>query len=251
MGGILTTKIGGYESKHSILLCFILGGLAGAFSIPVPLVDTIVPFTIYLWLVLFFGGAIVPPITGIIISSLPLALRGSASSILNVFCCMLGYLPAPFAYGIIYDVTKDNLKRMAFTCLMYYSLIGFVLLSFAAYFRYKSFNNLKDKNHRYSYKSLNSLCASSVAKMFGTFTDVDTSSVNKQNTNVVVNEPANVQQLLTPDAVENRMIEEVRSDSRFNSEDSMHKDNSGISYNNQNTMNNNEVEKSFNIEKTS
>ncbi len=172
VGGVVSSKIGGYESKHSILLCLICGALAGGFSIPVPFVDTIIPFTIYLWLVLFFGGAIVPPITGIIISSLPIKLRGLGNSITNVFSNLLGYLPAPYIYGVIYENTKDTQKRMAFTCLMYYSLLGFILLSLATYFRYKNFNDKKPENEpkpSLNYKDI--IYAESVAKMFGTFID--------------------------------------------------------------------------------
>ena len=54
-GGVVSAKTGGYESKHSILVCFIFGLLAGIAAIPVPITNEIFYFTLYLWLVLFFG----------------------------------------------------------------------------------------------------------------------------------------------------------------------------------------------------
>jgi hypothetical protein len=175
-GGILTSRIGGYESKHSILLCLIFGILAAASSIPVPLVDHIVPFTVYLWLLLFFGGAIVPTITGIIISSLPLTLRGSANSITCIFCSLLGYMPAPFVYGSIYEATKYSNDRTGFMCVMYYSLVGVILLALACYFRYQRFNKNKNFISLIDTKIKEHTYIGSVAMAFGSYMNVDTES---------------------------------------------------------------------------
>jgi MFS family permease len=171
-GGYTSAKIGGYESKHSILLCLIFAFCASICSIPVPLVDSIVFFTIWLWLVLFFGGAVVPPMTGIIISSLPVEHRGSANSITSAVTTLFGYLPAPFIYSEIYELTRNINPKIALMCVMYYSFAGVLLLACGAYFRYKTFDDNKSTlltqhiDRKISPSPKNSIVTSSVAHVF-------------------------------------------------------------------------------------
>jgi MFS family permease len=174
-GGFTSSKIGGYESKHSILLCLIYAIIASLFAIPIPLVDSILYFTIYLWLVLFFGAAILPPITGIIISSSPIEFRGSANSITGAITTLLGYLPAPFVYSVIYDLSYTYNPRLAITSVMYYSFGGVILLAFATYFRYKNYKrrassllSVDDK-----LKRSDSILTGNVAQVFGVTPTID------------------------------------------------------------------------------
>lgn len=111
--------------------------LAAAFSIPAPLVNNLWLYTLFLWLVLFFGGAIVAPLTGIIITSLPQSLGGYANSITNFFCTLLGYLPAPFVYGWIKTYYSS---KLAMEISMWYSFLGIFFLIFAIIFRYKNYS---------------------------------------------------------------------------------------------------------------
>ncbi len=194
-GGFISSKTGGYESKHSILLCLIFGLLAGISSIPVPWVDDIFYFTLYLWLVLFFGAAILPNLIGIIISSLPPHLRGSANSMTNIITNLFGYLPAPAFYGFIYQHTKDENPRMAMEIIMYSSFIGTILLLIAMYFRY---NEKPNEDHiserKTSILSANSNLTNNLAKFYNPNTVIninnyencsrkdDSSSGNSQET---------------------------------------------------------------------
>lgn len=186
LGGWVISRIGGYESKHSILVCFIFGILAGLFSIPVPLVDDLLSFTGYLWLVLFFGGAIVPAMTGILISTLPKHLRGPANSITCLISNSLGYLPAPYVYGALNNYFGAEYPRRAFMVIMYYSLTGVVFIIIAMYFRYSNFNRLnKNKNFQMTTNLIEERKLSSVtresmistsnniAKIFGNYLNVD------------------------------------------------------------------------------
>jgi MFS family permease len=59
-----------------------------------------------LWGVLFFGGFILPPVTGIMINSVPDSQKASANSIANLCYNLLGYLPAPLIYGFIATFTE-------------------------------------------------------------------------------------------------------------------------------------------------
>lgn len=57
------------------------------------------------WGVLFFGGFILPPVTGIMINSVPDSQKASANSIANLCYNLIGYLPAPVVYGFIATFT--------------------------------------------------------------------------------------------------------------------------------------------------
>jgi hypothetical protein len=139
-GGIISAKTGGYESKNSIVICFVFALLAGISSIPVPFANDLYVFTFLLWLVLFFGGAILPNIMGIIMTCLPPQLRGSTNSILNLLTNLFGYLPAPIAYGFIYDRFKETNQRLAITIVIYSSFLGCLLILIAMYFKFSEPN---------------------------------------------------------------------------------------------------------------
>ena len=142
IGGYIINKIGGYDKKNSILFCFIFGSLAALFAFFVPLTKNITLFIFLLWLVLFFGGAIVPTMTGITISVLPRNLQGSGNSLQSLISNLFGYLPAPYVYGVFSDMYEDNGKfGMMFT--MYYSFVGVGLLGIASFIRLKQVDEEK------------------------------------------------------------------------------------------------------------
>jgi len=143
MGGWACSLIGGYESKHSILLCVLFTTCAIPFSILVPMAHTSLAFAIYLWLVLFFGAGIFPALTGIILTSLPPHLRGLGNSINCFVGNLFGFIPSPYIYGLINYLYQDVDKRMAFRFIMCYPIVCLVLISLAAVFRYRKFENIE------------------------------------------------------------------------------------------------------------
>mmetsp|Transcript_29496 Transcript_29496/g.5331 ORF Transcript_29496/g.5331 Transcript_29496/m.5331 type:complete len:85 (+) Transcript_29496:319-573(+) len=68
-GSILITKLGGYENTKSVLVMFILSLLCATVSIPIPFIRNFPMFIGFTWIFLFFGGAIMPSMTGVMISS--------------------------------------------------------------------------------------------------------------------------------------------------------------------------------------
>ncbi len=79
------------------------------------------------WGVLFFGGFILPPVTGIMINSVPDNQKASANSIANLCYNLFGYLPAPVIYGLIATWTNptphakdgENKSKWAMAALLY------------------------------------------------------------------------------------------------------------------------------------
>lgn len=63
-GGIIISLFGGYESKHSITYCCIGALLSSACSIPACFATGLWGFVVPLWLILYFGGCILPCVNG-------------------------------------------------------------------------------------------------------------------------------------------------------------------------------------------
>eukprot|EP00340_Litonotus_pictus_P005949 CAMPEP_0170525924 /NCGR_PEP_ID=MMETSP0209-20121228/11378_1 /TAXON_ID=665100 ORGANISM="Litonotus pictus, Strain P1" /NCGR_SAMPLE_ID=MMETSP0209 /ASSEMBLY_ACC=CAM_ASM_000301 /LENGTH=316 /DNA_ID=CAMNT_0010815455 /DNA_START=493 /DNA_END=1443 /DNA_ORIENTATION=+ len=157
IGGAIVQKwAGGYEGKHASTISLGYAALAFICALPIRNVEGIYSFGLCLWAVLFFGGAVIPNVQGIMISSLKPELRAAGNSVSNILQNLLGFLPSPFVYGLIYNYSKTFDKKLAMTVVLWYSIVGFAFLSLAAYYRFKkiyqqSFNiedeiELKDDN---------------------------------------------------------------------------------------------------------
>ena len=101
VGGILTSKLGGYNSLKSLKLMKVLGVCAVSCALPIPFMDSFLWAGTFIWLLLFFGGSILPSLTGIMISSVGEFEKSQANSIANSAYNFLGYLPAPLVYGMV------------------------------------------------------------------------------------------------------------------------------------------------------
>ena len=118
--------------RKSLLFCSILGILGAICSIPVPITLSLFYFIIFMWLVLFFGAGIVPILTSIIINSVPEEHMASANSMTNLLTNALGYLPAPYVYGILSDISGD-LGVLGMKVTMWISIAGMFFLCLATY----------------------------------------------------------------------------------------------------------------------
>ena len=144
LGGIVVQKFaGGYEGKHSILFCLIFAICAFVSAVPVRWISNVYGFGVCLWAILFFGGAVIPNIQGVMISSLKKDLRAAGNSMSNILQNLLGFIPAPFVYGILYDSTKESDPKLAMTLVLWYSSVGIVFMSLAMFFRYKNWKILE------------------------------------------------------------------------------------------------------------
>jgi hypothetical protein len=132
-GGAIIHHFGGYESPHALKITCLssLGALLSA--IPVPFLDNFYLFQSLLWLLLFFGGFIVPIVTGIILVSVKPNERTVANSLANLSYNLLGYLPAPFLYGFVEGLSGHNQSRYGITLLMFATVPAFGLLLFCTY----------------------------------------------------------------------------------------------------------------------
>lgn len=103
IGGNLTSYLGGYTTKKSILQTLAFSYMCLFSSIPIPFLSghLWIVFMIFLWLLLFFGGAILPSLTGIMLNTVADEQKTVANSIAAVLFNVLGYLPSPLVYGFL------------------------------------------------------------------------------------------------------------------------------------------------------
>ena len=65
LGGYYVHRQGGYTSEHALKICLILSWCAAIFACPFPFVK-IYPVSVgMMWCLLFFGGSLMPTLTGI------------------------------------------------------------------------------------------------------------------------------------------------------------------------------------------
>ncbi len=133
-GGFLIQRFGGYDDSRAIENCLKLGYVAMLISLPIPFISSVPLFVIFIWLLLFFGGSIVPGLTGktkplnlnigIMLCSIPEGIKEVAYSFTHLCYNLFGYLPAPILYGLVNNVTGCEKSRCGLGFLMMFSVLG-------------------------------------------------------------------------------------------------------------------------------
>lgn len=130
-GGILLHYTGGYDGEQALRIATMEAILASVSATPIPFMNTYNYAIALLWLVLFFGGSLVPAVTGIMICSIPPQYRSIGNSISHVFQELLGYLPSPVLYGLVISLTGGPTSRYGMGLLVAWSYTGVIFISFA------------------------------------------------------------------------------------------------------------------------
>ncbi|OQR87715.1 Major Facilitator Superfamily (MFS) [Achlya hypogyna] len=106
-GGALIDRAGGYigtaARAKALGYCVGLGLVAFLLGILTTFLPDVYTTAMCLWLLLFFGGSILPACTGIFISASPVQLRSLASSVSVMVFNILGYALAPVLTGVYMD----------------------------------------------------------------------------------------------------------------------------------------------------
>ena len=130
VGGIITQSFGGYNTEKAMKMQCLMGACAVICALPIPFFDNFYYVGMLFWGVLFFGGFVLPPVTGIMIDSVKADQRASANSIANLTYNLLGYFPAAQVYGYIAGLTeKYNWNsKWAMGALLYSTILTIGLL---------------------------------------------------------------------------------------------------------------------------
>lgn len=104
IGGLVIDKMGGYKKYRtclSILTVFAI--FAFVSSVPCGFITDFPTIIGLLWMSLFWGGAILSPATGMVISAVPPPMMTFASSISMMFYTLMGYAAGPLVTGLVYE----------------------------------------------------------------------------------------------------------------------------------------------------
>ena len=133
LGGISGTCVGGYSSKHAILVCFFFVVSSTIFGIISCFTSNFYMWLLFIWLYFFFGTGIVPLGTGIVINSVSNDIKGDAVTINNFLQNSIGNLPPSYVYGLIKEYYGHNI---AMKVLFYCGIVNSVNLIIGCFIRY-------------------------------------------------------------------------------------------------------------------
>ena len=153
LGGYIVDKLGGYSKKSALIFCLIVSLISIIPGIPLPLVDSIFLYALFLWLLLFFGASTLPTMTGLSIACLPKNVQGSGNSFVIFFYNLVGYLPAPFVYGFLKDLFDDKNdpqkgSRVAQKATIWVFFSACIIIGIAIIFRFKKDKEYSEKMGR-------------------------------------------------------------------------------------------------------
>lgn len=117
-GGYIIDRLGGYKDEsgeaalNTIRVCCWFGVGAAFFAVPSALCMNFWVLLVSIWMVLFFGGALLPPVTGVSVASVPPDIRAFSTSVAMFIYTLFGYAAAPLVCGLISSSIggKDGLK---------------------------------------------------------------------------------------------------------------------------------------------
>ena len=158
VGGAFSDKYGGYKGENvikAIKICIAFGLISFVFAFPMGFLFQLVYLSILLWTFLFFGAAIIPIGTGIMISSVQKDCQATSSSISQLVFNLFGYFFSPMLTGYIMDEFND--KRQGFIWGMrvvfwwvIFSLLFFIISYFIANLKYEKQKKNPDESEESS-----------------------------------------------------------------------------------------------------
>jgi len=139
IGGFLTTRLlGSYTNPKTIFLCLFLYLILTLAALPLSFLPSSLKYLFIglVWIIMFCHGFMEPILTGILLNSVDAPYRATASSLLIFLVMSLGFLPAPYVYGLLMDVTGagDEINRSPWGMrgVTSYTLLGVLTLVVAS-----------------------------------------------------------------------------------------------------------------------
>ena len=137
IGGILTKKVGGYESKKSILI-FLISEIITVINIFfLSFTSNFYIYNINLLIFFFFISASSPIILGYIIITIPKQIKGIGIGLDMIVSTFLGKIPGPIIYGALEDKYSEKNPSLAWKLSLSYYYIGVLIVLILCCFKYK------------------------------------------------------------------------------------------------------------------
>ncbi|KNC86164.1 hypothetical protein SARC_01690 [Sphaeroforma arctica JP610] len=144
VGGIVMDKLGGYRGVEGMIttckVSTVFGVCAVLAAYTVIFVHNFWANIGLIWILLAFGGGIVPGATGVLMSSVPSHLRAFASSAATLVYNLFGYFLGPTVCGVVAEALGG--VEYGFWIVCGCSIFGAVAMASAWYFAYKNRYNL-------------------------------------------------------------------------------------------------------------
>ena len=138
VGGAISDIYGGYKGKNvirAIKMIIAFGLVSFVFAFPMGFLFQIIYLSVLLWTFLFFGAAIIPIGTGIMISAVPKYCQATSSSISQLIFNLFGYFFSPMITGFIMDRFIDKRKGFIWGMRVVFWWVIFCLIFFiSSYF---------------------------------------------------------------------------------------------------------------------
>lgn len=100
LGGYTSMKTFYFALGSAIFLCFT--------AVPIPILNHMLPVLVMLFFALAGGGILQVTCTGLMLSQVAPSLRPKANALAAFFFNVLGYLPAPYIYGLVAQATTSS-----------------------------------------------------------------------------------------------------------------------------------------------
>ena len=145
IGGIILSKVGGYEAKKAIYIPLIASLIVVIFANLAPLSTNVYIFLPLFWVYFFSGSAVIPAANGISLVSVDKKFAGAASSISILVYNVLGRFPGPNLYAFFKSWVDDPSSRTPMWLLLNVSVIGFLAVLFSLKFNKQKFIKLREE----------------------------------------------------------------------------------------------------------
>ena len=136
-GGYVADYYGGYKGKNirtAVRICVVFGLLAFVVAVPAGFVRNVVGEIILLWMLLFFGGCVLPAATGITVNSMPKEYQSSSSAVSQLAFNLGGFFLSPVLSATIMDQFDNEIEALTwgfrFTLACSVISLGFALATY-------------------------------------------------------------------------------------------------------------------------
>ena len=145
LGGILSNKLGGYDTEKAIYIPLITSFLVCILANIIPLTSNLYVFIPLFWTYLFLGSVLLPVVSGIILVSVDKKFAGSVSSVSTLLYNILGRLPGPILYGFYKSQVDDKHSRIPFWLLLNMAIPGFIAVLICIKFQKEKYRKLRNQ----------------------------------------------------------------------------------------------------------
>ncbi len=147
LGGILSGKIGGYDTEKAIYIPLITSLIVSTLANICPLTTRLSIFFPLFWLYLFMGSVLLPVARGIVLVSIDKKYNGPANAVSTLIYSVLGRLPGPNLYAFYKSKFTDKHSRIPFWLLLNMAVPGFLATLICVKFQREKYRKLRNKDN--------------------------------------------------------------------------------------------------------